>query len=75
MAPGRNEHPGTYPYIVTRNIILAHAEGYHVLKKKYPQQNGMLIIWNFISSHWVQDIVMMLFLPIIFVLMVFHLVP
>lgn len=75
MAPGRHEHPGTYPYIVTRNIILAHTEGYHVLKKKYPQQNGMLIIWNFISSHWVQDIVMMLFLPIIFVLMVFHLVP
>lgn len=46
MAPGRHGHPGTYPYIVTRNIILAHAEGYHVLKKKYPQQKGMLISWN-----------------------------
>nr|XP_022342919.1 uncharacterized protein LOC111136393 isoform X1 [Crassostrea virginica] len=40
MAPGRSDNPGTYPYIVTRNIILAHAEGYHVLKDKYSSQNG-----------------------------------
>ncbi|XP_061162617.1 lactase/phlorizin hydrolase-like, partial [Saccostrea echinata] len=40
MAPGRSGHPGTYPYIVTRNIILAHAEGYHVLKDKFAHQNG-----------------------------------
>ena len=44
MAPGRSDNPGTFPYIVTRNIILAHAEGYHVLKDKYSSQKGTFFV-------------------------------
>lgn len=52
MAPGRSDNPGTYPYIVTRNIILAHAEGYHVLKDKYSFQKGtffVTVLWYFLN--------------------------